>query len=59
PSTETLLPSRRRIKRRSTRIPGSSTPLVDVGTMPGPTPIYHLRKAFDINSNIGGEIITL
>jgi hypothetical protein len=49
--------SRRIIKRRSTRIPGSSTPfkLIDVGTMPGPTPTYHLRKALDINSNVGGK----
>jgi chitin synthase len=28
--------------------------LLDVGTMPGPTSIYHLWKAFDINSNVGG-----
>ena len=28
--------------------------LLDVGTMPGPSSIYHLWKAFDINSNIGG-----
>ncbi|KZV76332.1 glycosyltransferase family 2 protein [Peniophora sp. CONT] len=36
--------------------------LLDVGTMPGPTSIYHLWKAFDINSNIGGacgEIVAL
>jgi chitin synthase len=32
------------------------------GTMPGPTSIYHLWKAFDINSNVGGacgEIVAL
>ncbi|EJU02992.1 glycosyltransferase family 2 protein [Dacryopinax primogenitus] len=28
--------------------------LLDVGTMPGPTSIYHLWKAFDINSNVAG-----
>src|SRR6201996_281495 len=28
--------------------------LLDVGTQPGPTSIYHLWKAFDINSNVGG-----
>ncbi|ELU36712.1 glycosyltransferase family 2 protein [Rhizoctonia solani AG-1 IA] len=28
--------------------------LLDVGTRPGPTSIYHLWKAFDINSNVGG-----
>jgi cellulose synthase/poly-beta-1,6-N-acetylglucosamine synthase-like glycosyltransferase len=28
--------------------------LLDVGTMPGPTSLYHLWKVFDINSNIGG-----
>ncbi|KAF4580727.1 Chitin synthase, class 1 [Pleurotus pulmonarius] len=36
--------------------------LLDVGTMPGPTSIYHLWKAFDINSNVGGacgEIVAL
>jgi len=36
--------------------------LLDVGTMPGPGSIYHLWKAFDINSNIGGacgEIVAL
>ena len=36
--------------------------LIDVGTMPGPTSIYHLWKAFDINSNVGGacgEIVAL
>lgn len=36
--------------------------LLDVGTMPGPTAIYHLWKAFDINSNVGGacgEIVAL
>jgi len=27
--------------------------------MPCPTSIYHLWKAFNINSKIGGEIITL
>lgn len=30
--------------------------------MPGPTSIYHLWKAFDINSNVGGacgEIVAL
>ena len=25
-----------------------------MGTQPGPTSIYHLWKAFDINSNVGG-----
>jgi len=36
--------------------------LLDVGTMPGVTSIYHLWKAFDINSNVGGacgEIVAL
>lgn len=36
--------------------------LLDVGTMPGPTSIYHLWKAFDINSNVGGacgEIVAM
>ncbi|KAI0298178.1 glycosyltransferase family 2 protein [Multifurca ochricompacta] len=36
--------------------------LLDVGTMPGPSSIYHLWKAFDINSNVGGacgEIVAL
>jgi chitin synthase len=36
--------------------------LLDVGTEPGPTSIYHLWKAFDINSNVGGacgEIVAL
>jgi chitin synthase len=36
--------------------------LLDAGTMPGPTSIYHLWKAFDINSNVGGacgEIVAL
>ncbi|KAG0696917.1 glycosyltransferase family 2 protein [Suillus ampliporus] len=36
--------------------------LLDVGTMPGPTSLYHLWKAFDINSNVGGacgEIVAL
>jgi chitin synthase len=36
--------------------------LLDVGTMPGPHSIYHLWKAFDINSNVGGacgEIVAL
>ncbi|KAJ3855614.1 glycosyltransferase family 2 protein [Lentinula lateritia] len=36
--------------------------LIDVGTMPGPTSIYHLWKAFDLNSNVGGacgEIVAL
>ncbi|RUS16057.1 chitin synthase-domain-containing protein [Endogone sp. FLAS-F59071] len=36
--------------------------LLDVGTRPGGTSIYHLWKAFDINANIGGacgEICTM
>jgi chitin synthase len=36
--------------------------LLDVGTSPGPSSIYHLWKAFDINSNVGGacgEIVAL
>ncbi|BFZ65301.1 Chitin synthase, class 2 [Saitoella coloradoensis] len=36
--------------------------LLDGGTMPGPTSIYHLWKAFDINSNVAGacgEIVAL
>ena len=33
--------------------------LLDVCTMPDPTSIYHLWKAFDINSNFGGEIVAL
>ncbi|KAF9316950.1 Chitin synthase, class 1 [Podila horticola] len=28
--------------------------LLDVGTRPGSTSIYHLWKAFDLNSNVGG-----
>lgn len=28
--------------------------LLDVGTMPGPKSLYHLWKAFDVNSNVGG-----
>ncbi|KAH0832307.1 glycosyltransferase family 2 protein [Lanmaoa asiatica] len=28
--------------------------LLDVGTIPGPTSIYHLWKTFDISSNVGG-----
>jgi chitin synthase len=27
--------------------------------MPGPTSVYHLWKAFDINSKIGGEIVAM
>jgi len=27
--------------------------------MPGPTCVYHLWRAFDINSKIGGEIVAL
>ena len=30
--------------------------LLDVGTRPGPTSIYHLWKAFDTNSNVGGAV---
>jgi len=36
--------------------------LLDVGTQPGDTSIYHLWKAFDINSNVGGacgEIVAM
>lgn len=36
--------------------------LLDVGTRPGPKSIYHLWKAFDNNSNVGGacgEIVVL
>ncbi|KIM59282.1 glycosyltransferase family 2 protein, partial [Scleroderma citrinum Foug A] len=36
--------------------------LLDVGTMRGPTSVYHLSKAFDISSNVGGtcgEIVAL
>ncbi|KAG8935649.1 Chitin synthase, class 1 [Tulasnella sp. 418] len=36
--------------------------LLDVGTMPGPASIYHLWKAFDLNSNVGGacgEIVAM
>jgi len=36
--------------------------LLDAGLMPGPSLIYHLSKAFDINLNVGGacrEIIAL
>ena len=36
--------------------------LLDVGTMPGPTSIYHLWKTFDTTSNIGGacgEIVAM
>ncbi|KAK0526957.1 Chitin synthase 4 [Tilletia horrida] len=36
--------------------------LIDVGTMPRPRSLYHLWKAFDINSNVGGacgEIVAL
>jgi len=36
--------------------------LLDVGTMPAPTAIYHLWKTFDINANVGGacgEIVPL
>jgi chitin synthase len=29
--------------------------LLDFGMMPGPTSIYRLGKAFDINSNVRGE----
>ncbi|ORX37201.1 chitin synthase-domain-containing protein [Kockovaella imperatae] len=28
--------------------------LLDVGTRPGPKSLYHLWKAFDLNSNVGG-----
>ncbi|KAL7420606.1 Chitin synthase, class 6 [Cryptotrichosporon argae] len=28
--------------------------LLDVGTMPAPKSLYHLWKAFDLNSNVGG-----
>ena len=28
--------------------------LLDVGTAPGPTSVYHLWKIFDIKSNVGG-----
>ena len=30
--------------------------LLDVGTQPGNTSIYHLWKAFDTNSNVGGAV---
>jgi chitin synthase len=36
--------------------------LLDVGTQPGPSSIYHLWKVFDLNSNVGGacgEIVAL
>ena len=36
--------------------------LLDVGTMPGPTSIYHLWKAFDLDPRLGGacgEIVAL
>lgn len=36
--------------------------MLDVGTQPGPDSIYHLWKAFDINSSVGGacgEIVAL
>ncbi|KAK0548347.1 Chitin synthase 4 [Tilletia horrida] len=36
--------------------------LIDVGTQPRPRSLYHLWKAFDINSNVGGacgEIVAL
>ncbi|KAH7915695.1 glycosyltransferase family 2 protein [Hygrophoropsis aurantiaca] len=36
--------------------------LIDVGTMPGPTSIYHLWRAFDINPSVAGacgEIVAL
>ncbi|KAF8334650.1 glycosyltransferase family 2 protein [Cantharellus anzutake] len=36
--------------------------LLDVGTQPGNTSIYHLWKAFDLNSNVGGacgEIVAM
>lgn len=33
--------------------------LLDVGTRPGPTSIYHLWKAFDKNSNVGGAVSLL
>jgi chitin synthase len=36
--------------------------LLDVGTQPGSDSIYHLWKAFDINSSVGGacgEIVAL
>ncbi|WWD18233.1 hypothetical protein CI109_102683 [Kwoniella shandongensis] len=36
--------------------------LLDVGTQPGPDSVYHLWKAFDINSSVGGacgEIVAL
>ena len=41
---------------------GSVCVLLDVGTQPGPDSIYHLWKAFDINSSVGGacgEIVAL
>lgn len=36
--------------------------LIDAGTAPGPTSIYHLWKSFDVNSDVGGacgEIVAL
>ncbi|KAM0790029.1 Chitin synthase, class 3 [Microbotryomycetes sp. NB124-2] len=36
--------------------------LIDVGTKPGDKSLYHLWKAFDLNSNVGGacgEIVTM
>jgi len=33
--------------------------LLAVGTMPGPNSIYHLSKAFDIHSNVGGSCVEI
>lgn len=36
--------------------------LIDAGTKPGDKSLYHLWKAFDLNSNVGGacgEIVTM
>jgi chitin synthase len=50
------------LRRRSPKLTISVCVLLDVGTQPGPDSIYHLWKAFDINSSVGGacgEIVAL
>jgi chitin synthase len=48
--------------KRKQELTNSVCVLLDVGTQPGPDSIYHLWKAFDINSSVGGacgEIVAL
>jgi chitin synthase len=58
-STTQVSPDR---DKRKQGLTSSVCVLLDVGTQPGPDSIYHLWKAFDINSSVGGacgEIVAL